>query len=1117
MGEPWQRPTGQVLTTTPQAYHEDENVVETSNVEAKAAHTRVDLKKRKSPAVGISVSTKKIKLEDTDDYSPSSTIWQLPAEVWQHAFTFLPPKMLGRLLSVNKYFNSLLDPLSSHSCDAGLSLVTSSLSILKPEVIWQLSRRRFWPTMPTPLRGHTELQMWQLACQSGCQFHSTTNLSSVNDPSNTEWKHTSPRPIWPFSLRSCGQCLADRTTKEVDLLLSPTMPACLIPALPFIFISQDRHIIQPAMLQTRGVSKLPVTKVFLSSHVEAIQEEFTSVMAMGSATAEEWFKGLEGRGKERRADALRWEKFEISGGLERMQRPLSSETSKAARPSIVGFSVKKQRVSPELPVTSASSETSPDAGSRESSCARIVTEHKICSQANVSRNKTREEAEGMKAARRIEIERRASELEPPIPGHILALIPSFQAAIQITSPFDDTAWNLLKPRLIAQRRDVDQELGQNQKTCSQFPVAPEQTPQRPSLESKQQVDKTWDDAQAPLRARISALADQIIRDAWGNGRKVNKESSPHFAVEVLLYVRKWFYAEIEEDDAAARAAGRQPISDPPNGPYTRKLTLENMRWLFDVKIKPLTEPQRKELFYCHGHGCETNTKLYGFEGVVQHYAAKHTSCLSLGNVVVHWRAEWPIVPPFLISPVHPEPHNIKNQRAGPAKHKPKEIAGTIPQPAQEQPLLGEVIPYHEQSTSHIQYDAVITQPPYGESPYGAPLHEHTHPFHVQPPLLNENAFQGPPVFHAAGLYGPHQGADAELFHNLIPWQDHVLQHLQAPYHAQSPPSHFTWLEDMARNSRELWFSIAPLRELPGPIRVFVVIHHMSTWFRTRFREEPSLNLFIDGLSNNKEMRPIRNVNGLQCKACCLRLGTATAADQDKQSYSLPQLVKHFHERHVKQSYAIGAPVLNWCTDMIHLPDLGILSNLGSLANMDNHRFALIHSALSGTDLGSSQLHASQFPTTSLHLDQTTPGRSSHFPAVYAPDPLAWPQQPNIQHMESPRDTGHGDFRTYNVNQDISEAARLSLPFTSRNNSSTISRPSKPRADHYDNAASKAITTTFNTESSTNVALVQGPRSPVVPVRSPRQEPPKTVETDEDDEFDLLAGLESQLDWQAQLP
>ncbi|TRX98177.1 hypothetical protein FHL15_000822 [Xylaria flabelliformis] len=1005
------------LTTTPQAYrYENKNAVQTSSVETKAAHTRVDSKKRKSPAIGISVSTKKIKFEDMDDCFQTSTSWQLPAE-------------------------------------------------------------------------------------------------------------------------------------EVDLLLSSSMPACLIPALPFIFISQDMRVILPAMLQTGHAAKLPVTKVFLSSHVEAIQEEFTSVRAMGSATAEEWLKGLDGRGKERRTDALRWEKFEISGGLARMRRPLSydyalisgklNEASKAARPSIVS-SAEKPRAPLELSVTPASSETAPDTSSRESSCARVATEHIICPQANTSRSRTREEAEEMKAARRIEIERRASELKPPIPGHILASIPSFQAAIQITSPFDDTAWNLLKPRLIAQRKDIDQELGQNQETSSQSPVPPEQNLQRRSLESKQQVDKTWDDAQIPLRARILALADQIIRDVWGNGRKVNKESSPQFAAEVLLYVRERFYAEIEEDDkpkpplvaqtthfkisrnmltrldAAARAAGQQPNSDPLNGPYTRKLTLENMRWLFDVKIKPLTESQRKELFYCHG--CEANTKLYGFEGVVQHYAAKHTSCLSLGNVVVHWRAEWPIVPPF-----HPEPRNIKNQRASFAKHKSKEIAGTLPQTAQEKYLhLGEVVPYHEQSTLHIQYDAVLTQPPYGESPpYVAPLREYTHPFHGQPPqypyypLLDGNVRQVPPVSHAASLYEPFQAVDADAYHDLNPYQNHLLQQYQSPYHAQSPPAYFTWLDDMARNSRELWFSIAPVRELPGPVRIFVVIHHMSTWFRTRFLEEPSLSAFMDGLSNNKEMRPIRNVNGLQCKACCLRLGTATAADQDKQSYSLPQLVKHFHERHVKQSYAIGAPVLNWCTDMILLPDLRMLSNLGSLANMDNQRFALIHSALSGTDLGSSQLHASQFPTTPLHLDHQNPSRSSHFP-IYASHQQARPQQPDVQHTKSIQGKSLDNFRTHKLNQDISEAIQLSLPFTSLNTSSTTSRSSKPRADHYHNEASKAITTTSDTESGTKAALVLGPRSPVAPVQSPRQELPM-VETDEDDEFDLLAGLESQLDRQAQLP
>ncbi|KAI8947110.1 hypothetical protein F4801DRAFT_592834 [Xylaria longipes] len=1168
MGELWQRPTGKVLAATPQAYPhvtrhcEDEISFETSSVdsdsllytdlnhinnrdrskdkgqgfcsvhthqscpgldsyvEAKAAQTRIDSKKRKSPAGSMSVSTKRVRFgEDMNNRFQSSTNWQLPTEVWQHIFTFLPPKMLGRLLSVSKTFNFLLNPLSGYSW---LSLVTSSLPILKPEVIWQLSRRRFWPTMPTPLQGHTELQMWQLACQSGCQFHSRENqpLSSINAPSNTEYKHKAPRPIWSFSLRSCGSCLVDRTTKEVDLLLS-SMPACLIPALPFILISEDMRVIPSAMLQTGHAAKLPVTKIFLSSHVAAIQEEFTSVRAMGEATAEEWLKGLEGRGKEHRVDALRWEKFEMSGGLVRMRRLPSSdyalvngkinEATKASGPSTVVSFVEEPWVPLELPVISASSETTPD--------IRSPTDYTIRPQANIARSKSREEAEGMKAARRVEIERRASELEPPIPAHILLLIPSFQAAIQITSPFDDMAWNLLKPRLIAQRKDVDPGLHQKQETYSDSPAAAERNSQRPTLESKQQVDKTWDDAQAPLRARISVLADLVIRDGWGNGRKVNKESSPQFAAEVLLYVRRRFYAEIEKEDTAARAAGHQPIPEAPEGPYTRKLTLENMRWLFDVKIKPLTESQRKEVFYCHG--CETNTKLYGFEGVVQHYAAKHTSCLSLGSVVVHWRAEWPEVPPF-----HPEPHKIKNQRAGPLRYKSKEIVRGIPQTAQEQPLhLGEVIPYYGQPMSHTQYDAVLTQLPYGQNPpYIAPFREYTHSFHSQPPqhsiypLLNGTARQEPP--EVLSIHGQIQAADAGAHQNHIPYQNHSSQQLQSPYQAQFSLAYHTQLEDMARNSRELWFSIAPVRELPGPIRIFVVIHHMATWFRTRFFEEPSLSLFMDGLSNNKEMRPIRNVNGLQCKACCLRLGIATPANQDKDSYSLPQLVKHFQERHIKQSYAIGAPVLNWCTDMIHIQGLGILSNLGGLMNMNNQKFALIYSALSGTDFGNPQFHPSQFATTPLHLDYKIPKRSSHFAAIHPSSQQDRLQQPNTQHMGILMDKSQGDFKTHNVDKDIPEATKPSLYSINFNNSSIISRSSKLRADHQCvNRASAAATTTSDTESSIKVALVQRRPPPIDPIQRQGRELPKTVENDEEEEkeeVDLLAGLESQLNRQAEL-
>lgn len=56
-----------------------------------------------------------------------------------------------------------------------------------------------------------------------------------------------------------------------------------------------------------------------------------------------------------------------------------------------------------------------------------------------------------KAMRRLEIERRCSSLDPPLLPNILCHIEPFQASLQIATPFTDKAWEVLKPRLLAQR------------------------------------------------------------------------------------------------------------------------------------------------------------------------------------------------------------------------------------------------------------------------------------------------------------------------------------------------------------------------------------------------------------------------------------------------------------------------------------------------------------------------------------------------------------------------------------------------------------------------------------------------------------------------------------------
>lgn len=104
------------------------------------------------------------------------------------------------------------------------------------------------------------------------------------------------------------------------MLLSSSVPSLVMPALPFIFLTNELHFIPATALQ-QGQPPLTIqlTKYYFKKHVEAIKDEFESVKVMGSATIEEWLKGLEDRGKERRNDAARWERWEASGGVNRMK------------------------------------------------------------------------------------------------------------------------------------------------------------------------------------------------------------------------------------------------------------------------------------------------------------------------------------------------------------------------------------------------------------------------------------------------------------------------------------------------------------------------------------------------------------------------------------------------------------------------------------------------------------------------------------------------------------------------------------------------------------------------------------------------------------------------------
>ncbi|KAK4128259.1 hypothetical protein N657DRAFT_10439 [Parathielavia appendiculata] len=854
----------------------------------------------------------------------------LPREIWHHIFTFCPPKSLGNLLIVNRLFNLYLDPASPfRGGDAPSGTPTPGAVVpMAPNAIWQVSRRLFWPQMPAPLRSKTELEMWQLACSPRCKEcgrRHTRSWASSFDPHHPGPGTEGVRVIWAFGHRLCAACLLKTSDKELDVQISPSIPSAIIPALPFVFVTSDRHVFSATALEHGQLRPdVQVTKLFSKTDVEALQEEFTQVRDMGQGTVGEWLKGLPGRGSGLLHEASKWEKWESSGGVVRMRSLLYPGYERNVSVSL-----------PRKPSTNPSTTPFPAQGRHE---------------------RTAEEAAELKAARKAEIERRALLLEPPLTPEVLILLPAFQAATQIGARLDDDAWERLKPRLLAQRAEAE-KVPQSERDVKSS-VKPELRNQQQlkttltvEKEARGRLDKDWEEVQAPLRAKIAGYADEVVRDGWEKGKKVTIENCSRFAVDSLLYVRERFYAEVAKDAAAARVARKAVPIDPPEGPYTQKLTLENMKWIFDTKIKPHTEPLRKELFYCSG--CEGNFKPFGFEGVIQHYAAKHTSAFSLGSIVVHWRAEWPEQPPFSATarpakaPFNPHAPSGFHANGGaplasncsyppPAGPVPPPLPPTYPPPMgsgytpltysdhYQQPLpLPLLHPYQPQlgALPFAPQTVYEHRPSYATPPAPFPAY--------RPPTMAYPA----PAADVAPTFVPPPGVRNDYPHGPYP-----ANNAGVPFGPSQPPTYpdlyRTKVEDIARNSREIWRVLGDIRDLPGCVRVFTTIHHMVKRFRSRFYETPPLSMFIDGLSNNKEMRPVRNVNGLVCKACRLGLGNAASVEQGRKDFSLPQLATHFQSKHIErmQRTQPAQTSLDWVVDMVLVPDLVLLPSLASSAN-----------------------------------------------------------------------------------------------------------------------------------------------------------------------------------------
>lgn len=101
-------------------------------------------------------------------------------------------------------------------------------------------------------------------------------------------------------------------------LFSP-FPRYLKPALTFALVTSSNHFIPSTLVRTNTAPiTLLLTKVYYKPHLQAMESRLEEVKELGTATAEEWIKGLDREGKDRLNDSARWEQWEAKGGLKKV-------------------------------------------------------------------------------------------------------------------------------------------------------------------------------------------------------------------------------------------------------------------------------------------------------------------------------------------------------------------------------------------------------------------------------------------------------------------------------------------------------------------------------------------------------------------------------------------------------------------------------------------------------------------------------------------------------------------------------------------------------------------------------------------------------------------------------
>jgi len=723
---------------------------------------------------------------------------------------------------------------------------------------------------------------------------------------------------WPFRIRCCKEGFLKGTVKEHDSLLeSSVIPREIIHnlliAIPHGYLNKDDGWISFSNSSDASPKKV---KVYWREDMERIYERYEDARSMNAA--EEWLKGLTSEGQRYKVD------------LDRMERWY--EISKT------GTSISSSAQHKNLNAHNAGHLKSTDPTNKG------------------RQTKTSAENAALKGERRQSIVEKCAKLQPPLIGEILTNCPIFQAAVQIPRPMTEADWKLLLPKLQAQ-------------CVASEPSSIDLQDQKALIEKSNDPD---DIRQSFVRYALDDIADDFVQ-SWPE--ELSPQSASRFAAYILIQTREKYY---QQRDVRFSTHIKSQTSDKLHvGIDCPNLVLEDMKYVFDTKVKPKTASLRKELFLCFGCGA-INSKMYAFESIIQHYASKHTTLMSMGTVVVHWQAEWPSTPPFYADPSkvskiahlrksskHPTTQAPIPQAQMPFASRFLTRTNSLPSsynhnihPQWFQSGLPLIPPQFPPLANHIfrTYEHPVHQPfpPYypsirinpGCAAPVVPAQQHLYPlFPIQQASFSPQQTLHSSTQISSSLAFPHHDIKCAPLPppplGIQRSQDISTQYCHTPK-SNNPLTTSSNKERIIRQEQlkhlsslmtQHWMKLSEFKELPVSIRVLVMINEAVGEYKRHYLQDhvsiQNLHEALRGEQSNLGF--LKTISKLQCKMCPC---------SSKREFSLPLLLQHFESVHMFKSFTTAtttaAPLsglttgnsvnkipfskVDWWLDMVRLPD-----------------------------------------------------------------------------------------------------------------------------------------------------------------------------------------------------